>query len=130
MERKVNWESAIKDLVFHHPDPSTTITVTAVPRAHHLKILFTFGNLVDSQTLGRLETLEYYFYANHWPGTEKARLWTLAVWALFMEHEALELTYLNGAQFADPHTSNWCAAHRKALERRHDMEYMISRICA
>jgi hypothetical protein len=79
---------------------------------------------MDSTKPERLKTFEYYFYASHWPGIEKARLWVVAAWALLMEHEALELAG------ADPHNSDHCAAHRTALDRRHDMDYMLSRIWA
>jgi hypothetical protein len=124
-----NWNASIKGMTLRHPDPSVRVSLSVVNRGRHTKILFTLNGLTNSQTSERMFVFEYYFYVTDWPGLEKARLWILANWALLMEHEALELAQLDGAQMADPHTSDWCEAHRTALDRRHDMNYMLSRIC-
>lgn len=125
------WRAALKDLQVRYPDPDVDILITVEERTKDVKVLFNMINLPDSRALeanGYFPSFEYYFYADHWPGVEKARLWVMSVWALFMEHEAMEMTYLNGKQLADPHTDDWCAGHRWTLDRRHNMEYMIGRL--
>ncbi len=97
------------------------VVVVTINRPRDVKILFTLYNLQDSTSPDRIKAFEYYFYANHWPGLEKARAWILAAWALLMEHEALEMAG------ADPHHSEACAAHRADLDRRHNMDFMLSR---
>lgn len=114
-----NWESVL--LFLRHPDPDVHVSLTIVPRPRAVRILFTLHNLQDSTKPSRIEAFEYYFYADYWPGLEKARLWIEAAWALLMEHEELEMVG------ADPHHSDGCATHRAALDKRHDMNYMLSR---
>jgi len=127
-ELVANWESAIADLRFRHPDPSVSVRISVVQRPRNVRILFTLDGLPDSTLTVKHDGFEYYFYAGHFPGTDKARMWALSVWALFAEHEALELTLLNGEQLANPHMSEWCVGHRKTLDKRHDMDYMLARI--
>lgn len=122
------WCTALVGLRFEHPDPEVTVHLTVVPQKNDVKVLFVFENVKDSRAPERFN-LEYYFRANHWPGITLARMWIVAVWALFLEHEALELTYLLGRQFVDPHLKGqWNLAHCEALEKRHDMNFMISRL--
>lgn len=124
-----SWNTAIAGLTLRHPNPTVQVRLAITTRAHHVKVLFTLFDLMDSRTSKNMGDFEYYFYVNQWPGLKKARLWILSAWVLLMEHESLELAQFNGSQFADPHTSSWFEAHRTALDRRHDMNYMLSRIC-
>ncbi len=119
---RLYWESVVSGMTFAHPDPDTYVRVRVVPRPRNIRILFTLHNLVDSVRGQRIEAFEYYFYADHWPGAEKARLWILSAWELLMEHETLEMSG------ADPHNSPGCVEHRAALDRRHDISFMISRM--
>jgi hypothetical protein len=117
-----SWESAVQGLALCHADPEVRVSLTVVPRPRAVRILFTLHNLQDSTKPSRIEAFEYYFYADHFPGFEKAKVWVLSAWALLMEHEELEMSG------ADPHHSDECAAHRALLDKRHDMEFMLTRI--
>lgn len=128
MTLKFHWETALADLRIVHPDPATSVTLSVVERPRSVRIMFSFTSLVNARAADRHDLLEYYFQPDHWPGLEKARLWILAVWALFMEHEAMELTYLGDKQFVDPHTSDFADRHRIALDKRHNMPYMLGRL--
>ena len=125
---KDNWVAALADVRLKHPNPSVDVQLVFLKHGNAIRVLYSFTGLQDSRSDTIFPTFEYYFYANHWPGDDKARLWVLAVWALFMEHEGLEHTLLNGEQLADPHTSDWCAGHRVVLDRRHDMTFMLERL--
>ena len=123
------WNRTLEGLEILYPDSRVTVAMSVVKRPNDVRILFDLKDLENSRDLGRrIDSLEYHFHATHWPGEEKARMWILAVWVLLMEHEALEFFYVNGKQFADPHTSDMCAKHRAELEKRHDMGYMINRL--
>lgn len=128
MTLKFQWETALASLRIVHPDPSTNVTLHVYERERSVRVQFNFTSLVNARAPGRHELLEYYFTAEHFPGIPFARLWVIAVWALFMEHEAMELAYLGDEQLIDPHTSDYADKHRAALDNRHNMTKMLGRL--
>lgn len=133
-ELAVLWRNAVADLRFIHQNPSTTIELVVSERPKCVRVLFRMTKLEDSRSAcgETLDDLDYYFEPNHWPGETRARMWTLSAWTLLAEHEALEFAfYASGGthvHLADPHTSPWCAAHWRDLEKRSDMAYMLARL--
>jgi hypothetical protein len=123
------WRHSLANVRLIHMNPRTNVDLVVVERPHSVRVLFKMTGLENSRDLGNeIEGLDYYFEASEWPGTQKCRLWTLAVWALLMEHEALEFAFYLDEHVADPHTSEFTSAHRAALDKRHDMNYMLDRL--
>lgn len=136
------WEDVCREVTIRHPDPNCEVTTFVDDDGDHITINMRMWNLRDTADLDRryssMSEWEYRYMRSRtpmktfttklrtavWPGKELARIAIVGAWALYIQHETLELVTRNlphrnsVERVVDPHGYDQLGTHINELMDR------------